>query len=68
LLIGKAQPPHSLGLLPLRDFATLPLSADSLRLLPKASGFAVSLEPVGDALSTQPTGPFLYQGVIVTGL
>ncbi len=67
LLAGKTQPPHPLGLLPLRDAATLPLSADSLRLLPKASGFAVSLEPVGGAPSAQPTGPFLYQGVIVTG-
>ncbi|MFO1430032.1 MAG: anti-sigma factor [Candidatus Competibacteraceae bacterium] len=68
LLTGKAQPPHALGLLPLRDSATLSLSADNLRLLPKASGFAVSLEPADAAPSAQPTGPFLYQGVIVTGI
>jgi len=68
LLAGKDQPPYSLGLLPLRDAIILPLSADSLRLLPKASGFAVSLEPAGGSPSAQPTGPFLYQGVIVAGL
>lgn len=68
LLTGRSQPPRSLGLLPLHDTITLPLSADNLRLLSKASGFAVSLEPAGGSPTTQPTGPFLYQGVIVAGI
>jgi len=68
LLTGKSQPPRSLGLLPSHDAIILPLSADNLRLLPKASGFAVSLEPVGGSPTAQPTGPFLYQGVIVAGI
>jgi len=66
MLPGKDQAPVSLGLLPTSGVKTLKLDEGKLKILKEASGLAVSLEPTGGSPTGAPTGPILYQGVLVS--
>lgn len=57
--------PVSLGLLPEAGSATLQLPEKAVQALPGAAAMAVSLEPRGGSPTGRPTGPVLYQGVLV---
>ena len=57
--------PHSLGLLPTGDAGRLALTPASARRLAAARALAVSLEPAGGSPTGAPTGPVLYQGVLL---
>jgi len=54
--------PRSLGLIPLREKATIKLAAAADQTLSDFPALAVSLEPVGGSKTGLPTGPVLYSG------
>lgn len=63
-LLPTSGMPVSLGLMPRRGEARLPI-ADALRpRLVAGAALAVSLEPAGGSRTGLPTGPVLYQGVL----
>jgi anti-sigma-K factor RskA len=54
--------PRSLGLIPLREKATIKLAAAADQTLSDFPALAVSLEPAGGSKTGLPTGPVLYSG------
>jgi len=54
--------PRSLGLIPLREKATIKLAAAADQTLSDFPALAVSLEPAGGSKTGIPTGPVLYSG------
>ncbi|MEE9300382.1 MAG: anti-sigma factor [Alphaproteobacteria bacterium] len=64
LVIDAETPPRSLGLISPVQEVTLPLAPELTEAVP-AAALAISLEPPGGSPSGLPTGPVLYQGVVL---
>jgi anti-sigma-K factor RskA len=62
VLPGAGAAPISLGLLPDRGEARLPVRTEIAALLTPGAALAVSVEPPGGSPTGQPTGPVTYQG------
>lgn len=65
LLPGGDKPPRSLGLLPTEGEKTVVVPAELREMLASGKTLAVSVEPPGGSPTGLPTGPVLYQGVLV---
>jgi anti-sigma-K factor RskA len=66
LIPGGEGAPVSAGLLPPSGSGTQPLPAAAWHALGRAQAVAVSLEPKGGSPTGAPTGPVLFQGVLMT--
>jgi len=64
-LLPSGGAPISLGLLPASGSADLVLGTDLPNRLLTAAGMAVSLEPAGGSPTGQPTGPVVFQAVLI---
>ncbi len=65
LLPGDNQPPRSLGLLPTEGSKTVTVPEELRTAMAAGKVLAVSLEPPGGSPTGLPTGPVLYQGVLL---
>lgn len=65
LLPGGDRPPISLGLLDRDGTVTRPLGEEVRRLLGQGKALAVSLEPPGGSPTGSPTGPAVWEGVLL---
>jgi anti-sigma-K factor RskA len=65
MLPGGEQKPVSLGLVGTDPMQELTLPKELARLINRASGLALSVEPAGGSPTGQPTGPVLYKGACV---
>lgn len=66
LLPGNNQAPRSLGLLPTDGSKTVAVPAQLRTAMAAGKVLAVSVEPTGGSPTGLPTGPVLYQGLLVT--
>ena len=66
MLPGGDQPPRSLGLIPVSGQRSVTLPPPSTRMFMGTQGLAVSLEPTGGSPTGLPTGPVLYQGLLLS--
>jgi anti-sigma-K factor RskA len=57
--------PRSLGLVSGAAPTVVKLTQSNAAALPEAAGLAISLEPAGGSPTGQPTGPVLYQGMVL---
>ncbi len=58
--------PRSLGLLDAAALSVFALDSDAVEMLARMPALAVSLEPEGGSPTGTPTGPVLYQGVLLS--
>lgn len=65
LLPGNNQPPRSLGLMPTAGSKTVAVPAELRQAMAAGKVLAVSVEPPGGSPTGLPTGPVLFQGLLV---
>lgn len=65
MIPGANKAPVSLGVIAPEGTATIPLSNSQFDILKSAAALAISLEPAGGSPTGAPTGPVLYQGVLI---
>lgn len=66
LLPPGGQAPRSLGLLPRTGSSKLIIDQSEIPVLPRAPGFAVSVEPLGGSPTGEPTGPVIMQAPVIS--
>lgn len=62
--VPEGQQPVSLGVIDPRD-PVIRIRPTRAGVIPTSGAFAVSVEPVGGSPTGQPTGPVVYQGVLI---
>lgn len=62
--IPEGQQPVSLGVIDPKD-PVIRIKPTQAGVIPTSGAFAVSVEPVGGSPTGQPTGPVVYQGVLI---